>query len=96
MFGRKDARSLTPPPNAKNPAAVEILRVWVVPGEAQQVVLEPTWQEPGVWGLLLADLARHAAKAYANNGLDEQATLARICQFLESELASPTDSAKQI
>ncbi len=96
MFGSTNKNALPPPPNAKNHAAVEVLRVWAVPGEAQQVSLITAWKEPGAWGLLLADVARHAAKAYANEGLDEAATLARITQFLSAELTSPTDQAKQI
>jgi hypothetical protein len=54
------------------------------------------WQEPGAWGLLLADVARHAAKAYANEGRDEAEVLVRIRQFLDAELASPTDTPLQI
>jgi hypothetical protein len=96
MFGKSKTRSFDVPPNASNAAAVEVLRVWAVPGEAQQVVLKTTWKEPGAWGLLLADVARHAAKAYANEGLNEAQVFNRIRQFLEAEFASPTDKPTQI
>ncbi len=96
MFGKPKSRSLAPPPNAQNPAAIEVLRVWAVPEEPQQLVLKTTWQDLGAWGLLLADVARHAAKAYANEGHDEAKTLARIRQFLGAEFASPTDEPKQM
>ena len=75
---------------------MEILRVWAVPGEAQQLVLKTSWTEPGAWGLLLADVARHAAKAYANEGRNEAEVLVRIRQFLDAEFSSPTDIPRQI
>ena len=96
MFGRSQRNALKTPPNAENPAAMEVLRVWAVPGEAQQLVLKTTWKEPGAWGLLLADVARHAAKAYAVEGRNEAETLVRICQFLRAEFAAPTDKPTQI
>ena len=96
MFGRWKRRSLEVPPNAKDPTAMEVLRVWAVPGEAQQLVLKTTWQDPGAWGLLLVDVARHPAKAYANEGQSEAEVLIRIRQFLEAEFASPTDKPIQL
>ncbi len=91
MFG-KARNELTPPPNAKNAGAVEVLRVWAEPGAAQQLVLQTTWKEPGAWGLLLADVARHAAKAYAAEGVPEAQALDRILQLFRAELAAPTDT----
>lgn len=96
MPGTLKTRSLTPPPNARDPTAVEVLRIWAVPGEAQQVVLQTTWDDPGAWGLLLVDVARHAAKAYAYKGQDEAEVLARIRQFMDAEFATPTDKPRQI
>jgi hypothetical protein len=67
MFGKKSVQELEPPPIAKsNPQAVEVLRVWAVPGQPQQLTLKITGKDAGAWGLLLADVARHAAKAYGN------------------------------
>jgi hypothetical protein len=96
MFGTSKTKSLETPPNAKNPAAAEVLRVWAVPGEAQQLVLRTTWKDPGAWGLLLVDVARHAARAYANEGRNEAEVLARIRQFFDAELERPTDRPTQI
>jgi hypothetical protein len=96
VIGKIRKGSIPPLPNARHPAANEVLRVWAVPGEAQQVTLLTTWKEPEAWGLLLADVARHATKAYGNEGKNEAQTLARILQFFEAEFASPTDEAKQI
>jgi hypothetical protein len=48
------------------------------------------------WGLLLADVARHAAKAYANEGHNPADVLARIRQLLDAEFANPTDTPIQL
>ena len=64
-----DRRELKPPPiTAAHPEAVEVLRVWAVPDGPQQLTLKTQWDDPGSWGLLLVDIARHAAQAYARNG----------------------------
>jgi len=64
MFGKKPIRELEPPPIANtNSQEVEVLRVWAAPGQPQQLTLRTTWKDPGAWGLLLADIARHAANA---------------------------------
>jgi hypothetical protein len=84
--------SLEPPPIAEdNPRAVEVLRVWAAPGSPQQLTLRTTWNDAGAWGLLLVDVARHAAKAYAKEGKSEKLVLARIRQLFDSEWADPTD-----
>ncbi len=47
-------------------------------------------------GLMLADIARHATKTYENEGGNPAETLARIRQFLDVELAKPTDTPVQL
>ena len=43
MFGKKPMQELAVPPIANsNPKAVEVLRVWAVPGQPQQLTLRPT------------------------------------------------------
>jgi len=94
VFAKKPiGDELNPPPIAfSSPQALEVLRVWFEPDSVNQIVLKTTWDDPGAWGLLLADLARHAAKAYANEGLDPQNALDRIKQLFDAELSEPTDS----
>jgi hypothetical protein len=97
MFGKKSAQELEPPPIAKsNPQAVEVLRVWAVPGQPQQLTLKTTWRDSGAWGLLLADVARHDANAYGNEGHNPTEVLARIRQLLDMELSKPTDTPTEI
>ena len=97
MFGKQPKRELQPPPIAKSDKqAVEVLRVWAAPGEAQETVLKTTWKDAGAWGLLLADVARHAANAYENEGHNRAEVLERIRQLFEAEFSEPTDDPKQI
>ncbi len=62
MFGQRK-NELNPPPIASEMEAVEVLRAWAKPGSPQQFTLRTTWKDPAAWGLMLADIARHAAKA---------------------------------
>jgi len=97
VFGKKSKRDLEPPPIASsNSQAVEVLRVWTAPGQPQQLTLRTTWKDAGAWGLLLADIARHAAKAYANKGQNAAEVLARIQQLMNAEFSGPTDEPIQL
>lgn len=98
MFGRrKHIQDLEPPPIAStNPEAVELLRVWAAPGRPQQLTLRTTWKDPGAWGLLLADIARHAAQAYAREGQETAEVLRRIRELFDAEWSSPTDDPKDL
>ena len=90
-------KALGLPPIAQEPTACEVLRVWAADGLSQQCVLLTTWQDPAAWGLLLVDIARHAARAYANAGnLSEQQALERIRQGFNAEWSSLTDPGTQI
>jgi len=93
VFKKDRSRELEPPPIAgSNTQAVEVLRVWAATGQSQQVTLRTTWKDAGAWGLLLADVARHAANAYANEGRNRAEVLGRIRQFLDAEFSRPTDN----
>ena len=98
MFGkRRPTQELDPPPIATgNPQAVEILRVWAAPNSPQQLVLRMAWKDPGAWGLVLVDVARHAAQAYKREGRDPAEVLLRIRTLFDAEWSSPTDDPKDI
>jgi len=98
MFGkRQNSNALEPPPIAQSESqAQEVLRVWAMPGSPQQLTLRTTWQDPGAWGLLLADVARHATNAYANEGSDPKVVLARIRELFDAEMFDPTDAVEEI
>ena len=96
MFGKKKQNALEPPPIAGDAQATEVLRVWAAPGNPQQLTLRTTWRDAGAWGLLLVDVARHAAAAYANEGQDPKVALARIRELFDAEWQSPTDQPRDI
>jgi hypothetical protein len=69
-----------------DPKSVEILRAWAADG-ARHASLRlgvPGWDDPGVWGILLVDLARHFASGYSQSlGVDPEDVLDQICDELE-------------
>lgn len=97
MFRKRQHRNeLESPPIAADADAVEVLRAWAVPGKPQQVTLRTTWKDPGAWGVMLVDLAHHAANAYADEGHDRSAALSRIYEAFDAERSEPTDAPEDI
>jgi hypothetical protein len=71
--------------------AIEVLRAFVVEG-GLSIAFTRAFEEPDMWGLLLVDVARHAARAYAREGgYTEDEALSRIVEMFEAEIARPTD-----
>ena len=71
--------------------ATEVLRAFVVDG-GLSIAFTRAFEEPDMWGLLLVDIARHAARAYAReSSYTEEEALARVVEMFESEIARPTD-----
>jgi hypothetical protein len=71
--------------------ATEVLRAFVVDG-GLSIAFTRAFEEPDMWGLLLVDIARHAARAYAKeSACTEDEALARIVEMFEAEIARPTD-----
>ena len=72
--------------------ATEVLRAFVLDG-GLSIAFQRAFEEPDMWGLLLVDIARHAARAYARESdYSEQDALARIVEMFEDEIARPTDT----
>jgi len=81
----------------QNRNAVEVLRVWADPNGPNQFVVNPLWSDSGSWGVLLVDVARHAANAHAQKyGGTPQEALARIGQLFVAEWQRPTSEAEQV
>jgi len=71
--------------------ATEVLRTFVVDG-GLSIAFTRAFEEPDMWGLLLVDIARHAARAYAKeSAYTEDEALARIVEMFEAEIERPTD-----
>jgi Domain of unknown function (DUF5076) len=97
MIGKQPSKQvLAPPPLASNRDSVEILRVWAASNYPLQLTLRTNWSDPAAWGLLLVDIARHAANAYGREGRDAAEALARIRAGFDAEWSSPTDSHEDI
>ena len=80
-----------PPDVMSRDDAVEILRVFVLDG-GLSMAFQRAFEEPDMWGLLLVDLARHAARAYARESeFTEDEALSRILEMFEAEIERPTD-----
>jgi Domain of unknown function (DUF5076) len=71
--------------------ATEVLRAFVLDG-GLSIAFTRAFEEPEMWGLLLVDIARHAARAYARESdYSEEEALDRILEMFEAELERPTD-----
>ena len=69
----------------------EVLRAFVVDG-GLSIAFTRAFEEPEMWGLLLVDIARHAARAYARESdYTEEEALERILEMFGAELERPTD-----
>ena len=80
-----------PPDVMDREDATEVLRVFMVDG-GLSIAFQRAFEDPDMWGLLLVDLARHAARAYARESeFSEEGALARIVDMFEAELERPTD-----
>ena len=72
--------------------ANEVLRAFVVDG-GLSIAFTRAFEDPDMWGLLLVDIARHAARAYARESdYTEDEALTRIVDMFEAEIARPTDT----
>jgi len=80
-----------PPDVMTREDAIEILRVFVLDG-GLSLAFQRAFEEPDMWGVLLVDLARHAARAYARESeYTEEEALSRILEMFNAEIKRPTD-----
>ena len=83
--------ALRAPPAVLEQGGVEVLRAVIIDG-GLHVSLRRAFDDPEAWGMLIADVARHIARIYANEKqLSEDETLARVRAIFEAEMDAPTD-----
>jgi hypothetical protein len=83
--------ALAVPPTALEYGGVEVLRAAIVEG-GLHVSLRRAFDDPQAWGMLIADVARHAARIYANESdLTEDKALELIRSMFDAEMDAPTD-----
>ncbi len=85
-------RSPLPEPEAaaRSDAALEIARIWIIDHQQHVILSKLQWSDPGAWGLMLVDLARHVAKDYSRRGFSEQEVLRKIREAFDAEWQGPT------
>jgi hypothetical protein len=77
---------------SNDPEGRELARVWAAGGAQHVALATGLWSDPGNWGIVLADLARHLARSYELAGtLDQTTALKRIREVLDAEWSHPTD-----
>lgn len=82
---------LAAPPDVLENGGHEVLRAIISQG-AVSVAMRRSFDDPFTWGILLVDLARHAARIFAaETELSEAEAMARIVEGLRAELDDPTD-----
>ena len=85
-----ELHTLDVPPDVTDNGGHEVLRAFVSNG-AVSVAMRRSFDDPFVWGMLLADLARHAARIYAaESEMSEAEAMARIAEAVQAEFDSPT------
>ena len=79
------------PPNALEQGGVEVLRALIVKNKLE-VSLRRAFETADVWGMLIADIARHAARVFADEtDLSEDEALQLIRDVFNAEIDMPTD-----
>lgn len=77
--------ALSIPPDALEQGGVEVLRAAIVDG-AVSFALRRSFDDPAIWGRLLVDLARQAARIYALEAdMSEEEAFERIRAAMEAE-----------
>ena len=73
--------------------AVELLRAWVVGQELHCSLAADAVPDAETWGVVLADLARHLARALKDQGgQDEGTTLQAVRAAFAAELLAPAEA----
>ena len=79
------------PPAVLEQGGVEVLRAVIVDG-ALHVSLRRAFDEPEVWGVLIADVARHVGRLYAKEtAMTEDEVKDRLLATFQAEMDNPTD-----
>lgn len=87
----RDGELAVPPGADLDPKAVEVIRVWAA-NNGIEVALRPAFSRVEAWGMLLVDIARHAARMLDAEGrCSETEALARIKAMFDDEWSEPTD-----
>ena len=91
-MAKKPYDSLGIPPAARSEGGIEVLRAAVV-GQNLAMSMRRAFDDPALWGALLATVAHQAAQIYAKEtGGSEDAARERIREAFDNEMASNEDA----
>lgn len=80
-----------PPDALGRDDAVEVLRAFVIDG-GLSISFMRAFDQPDMWGMLLVDIARHAARVFEKEGVcSTEEAMERMRAMFDTELARPTD-----
>ena len=83
--------ALKAPPTALEQGGTEVLRAAIVDG-GLHVSLRRAFDDPGAWGMIIADITRHVARIYkAEDNIPEDRTIEQIRNLFDAEMDRPTD-----
>ena len=83
--------ALDVPPTALEQGGFEVLRAAIADGNLH-VSLRRAFDDPEVWGVLLADVARHIGRIYAREtSVREDQVVEKVRAMFEAEMDRPTD-----
>jgi hypothetical protein len=88
--------ALNPPPLVRDKPANEVMRIAVHNGELH-MSLRRGFNDPGAWGLLFVDAARHVARVYAHEKLfSEDEAIERIRAAFEQAIREPPEGSAEV
>ncbi len=80
----------TPPNLGTDPDATELVRVWIINQEMACSLYPGAFDDPALWGVVLADVARYVARGLQETeSKDYQAILDVIVNSFQTEIANP-------
>ncbi len=79
-------------PSKMPSSAKEVLRLWIDDEKNWFILNIDKFPDAAMWGLVMADLARHAARAHSqSSGQEYKNILHKIKQGFDAEWDNPTD-----
>ena len=73
-----------------------ILGVFEMEQGLMTVVDSTAYENPAMWGIVLADCVQHIVNAYVAQGIAPMECKAAILELFEAEIARPTSKAKTV
>jgi hypothetical protein len=90
-MAKEKFKPLGVPPAALKDGGVEILRASVV-NKGLHISMVRAFDDPQAWGMLIADVTRHAARIFAKETrLTEAQATEAIRNMFDAEMDAPTD-----